>query len=93
MINQFEISHYVKKHVDAFLAEQKLTLKQAMDDEQHSKTIAALLHSGFPKMVQKIYSLQKFETFFWEKRDLLHEYISKRFEALEKAAAKKASKG
>ena len=52
--------------------------------------IAAILHAGFPKMVQKIYSLAKFEKFFWEKRDLLHEYLAARFTSLEQQAAKKA---
>ena len=41
-------------------------------------------------MVQKIYSLAKFEKFFWEKRDLLHEYLAARFTSLEQQAAKKA---
>lgn len=90
MINQFEINNYVKKQLDIYLAEKSLTLRQAMDDETTSKEVAAILHAGFPKMVQKIYSLAKFETFFWEKRDLLHEHLKNRLEALERAAAKKA---
>ena len=91
MINQFEINNYSKKQLDAYLAEKQLSLKEAMDNEATSKEVAAILHSGFPKMVQKIYSLAKFEKFFWEKRDLLHEHLRNRFEALEKAAAKKAA--
>lgn len=92
MINQFEINNYVKKQLDEYLSAKSLTLKAAMDDEASNKEVAAILHGGFPKMVQKIYSLAKFEVFFWEKRDLLHEHLRQRFEALEKAAAKKAKK-
>lgn len=91
MINQFEINHYVKKQINLFLSEHNITLKQAMDDEIHNKKIAEILHSGFPKMVQKIYSLPKFEKFLWEKRELLAEHIGNRLEALEQAAAKKAA--
>ncbi|MDK4527526.1 hypothetical protein QG083_00065 [Kingella kingae] len=90
MINQFEINNYAKKQVDEYLAQHNLSLKDAMDTESHSAQIAAMLHGGFPKMVQKIYSLAKFQTFFWEKRDLLHNHLVNRFAALEKQAAKKA---
>ena len=90
MINQFEISNYVKKQIDTLLTEKNINLKQAMADADINKEIAAILHSGFPKMVQKFYSLSKFETFFWEKRELLEEHITNRFSAMEKAAAKKA---
>lgn len=90
MINQFEIGNYTKKQLDAYLAERAIGLKEAMDNETQNKEIAAILHAGFPKMVQKIYSLAKFEQFFWEKRDLLHEHLVTRFAALEKQAAKKA---
>ena len=40
-------------------------------------------------MVQKIYSLAKFEKFFWEKRELLHQHIANRFAAIDEKAAKK----
>ena len=90
MINQFEINNYAKKQINDYLAEKSLTLHEAMDNEATSKEVAAILHASFPKMIQKIYSLAKFETFFWEKRDFLHEHLKNRFEALEKAAAKKA---
>ena len=89
MIGQFEINNYTKIQLNNYLAAKNITLREGMDNEATSKEIAAILHSGFPKMVQKLYSLAKFETFFWEKRDLLHQYISDRFLALEKAAAKK----
>lgn len=65
-INQFQISNYVKKQIDQYLADHETTLRNAMDNEQQSRELAAILHTGFPKMVQKIYSLAKFEKFFWE---------------------------
>ena len=89
-INQFQISNYVKKQIDQYLADHETTLRNAMDNEQQSRELAAILHTGFPKMVQKIYSLAKFEKFFWEKRDPLHEYLAARFTSLEQQAAKKA---
>ena len=60
-----------------------------MYNEENNKEIAAILHGGFPKMVQKIYSLAKFEKFFWEKRELLHQHIANRFAAIDEKAAKK----
>ena len=90
MINQFEINPFIKKQLDKYLTEHKTSLKEAMDDETKNKEIAAILHSGFPKMVQKIYSLTKFERFFWEKRELLHQHLSNRLAALAKSAEKKS---
>ena len=88
-INQFQISNYVKKQIDQYLADHETTLRNAMDNEQQSRELAAILHTGFPKMVQKIYSLAKFEKFFWEKRELLHQHIANRFTAIDEKAAKK----
>ena len=60
-----------------------------MDNEETNKEIAAILHAGFPKMVQKIYSLAKFEKFFWEKRELLHQHIANRFAAIDEKPPKR----
>lgn len=78
MIKQFEIGNYAKKRLNEYLAERNTDLKTAMDNEQSNKEIAAILHEGFPTMVKKIYSLPKFETFFWEKRELLATYVQAR---------------
>ena len=90
MINQFDINPYTKNQLTAYLESKNIGLREGMDNEETNKEIAAILHAGFPKMVQKIYSLAKFEKFFWEKRDLLHEYLAARFTSLEQQAAKKA---
>lgn len=83
MINQFEINNYVKKQLNEYLATKECSLKAAMDDEAMNKEVAAILHNGFPTMVKKIYSLAKFETFFWDKRELLHNHIQSRLEAVQ----------
>ena len=90
MINQFDINPYTKNQLTAYLESKNIGLREGMDNEETNKEIAAILHAGFPKMVQKIYSLAKFEKFFWEKRDLLHEYLAARFTSLEQQATKKA---
>ena len=90
MINQFDINPYTKNQLTTYLESKNIGLREGMDNEETNKEIAAILHAGFPKMVQKIYSLAKFEKFFWEKRDLLHEYLAARFTSLEQQAAKKA---
>ena len=33
-INQFQISNYVKKQIDQYLADHETTLRNAMDNEQ-----------------------------------------------------------
>ena len=48
--------------------------------------VAAIIHEGLPGMVRRIYSLQKMQTFFWEKKDLMVDYVAARLEAAEKKA-------
>lgn len=80
MINQFEIGNYAKKRLNEYLAANGTDLHTAMNSEERNKEIAAILHDGFPTMVKKIYSLPKFQTFFWEKRELLATYVQARLE-------------
>lgn len=68
MIKQFEINAYVKKQLQAYLEGKNLSLKAAMDSEDTNREVAAIIHAGLPAMVQKIYSLGKMQTFFWEKK-------------------------
>lgn len=84
MINQFEINNYVKKQIQDYLTNKETSLGAAMQDETMNPEIAAILHDGFPTMVKKIYSLPKFQTFFWEKRDLLAQHIATRLAAVDK---------
>ncbi len=93
MIKQFEINAYVKKQLQTYLEGKGLSLKDAMDQEDSNREVAAIIHAGLPAMVQKIYSLAKMQTFFWEKKDLLHDFVQGRLEAPDvKKAAKKKSK-
>lgn len=93
MIKQFEINAYVKKQLQAYLADKNLSLKAAMDHEDSNREVAAIIHAGLPAMVQKIYSLNKMQTFFWEKKDLLHDFVLGRLEAPDtKKGGKKKNK-
>lgn len=92
MLNQFEIHGGVVKNLNAFLAEKAVDLKTAMDNEALNKEVAAIIHAGLPGMVRRIYSLQKIETFFWEKKDLMVDYVAARLEASAKKAEEREKK-
>ena len=77
MLKQFEIHGGVVKNLNAFLAEKNTDLKTAMDDEALNKQVAAIIHEGLPGMVRRIYSLEKMQTFFWEKKDLMVDYVAR----------------
>ena len=79
MIKQFEINNYVRKQLQEYLTEKKLTLEQAMAEEASNK-IAAIVHAGLPGMVRRIYSLGKMQAFFWEKRELIQGFIADRLQ-------------
>ncbi|XXQ69097.1 hypothetical protein ACKLNO_04330 [Neisseriaceae bacterium B1] len=87
-MQQFEIGNYAKKQLNEYLVDNNTTLKEAMNNEAQNPEIAAILHAGLPTMVRKIYSLPKFQTFFWEKRDLLEGYIAGRLVEVLKPAKK-----
>lgn len=89
MINQFEINNYVKKQIQDYLTAKAISLEEAMQNETTNSEIAAILHDGFPTMVKKIYSLPKFQTFFWEKRDLLAQHIANRLAAADRVKKSK----
>ena len=84
MIGQFEIHGGVKKQLQTYLEEKGIDLKTAMDAEQTNGEVAAIVHEGLPAMVKKIYSLPKMQTFFWEKKDLMVDYVAQSLEAAEK---------
>ena len=80
MIKQFEINNYVRKQLQDYLTEKKITLEQAMAEEASNNEIAAIVHAGLPGMVRRIYSLGKMQTFFWEKRELIQGFIADRLQ-------------
>lgn len=81
MLQQFEIHGGVQKKLQAYLAEKGIDLQTAMDSELTNNDIAAIIHEGLPLMIRKIYSLAKMQTFFWEKRELVVQYIAARLAA------------
>ncbi|OSI07897.1 Uncharacterised protein [Neisseria animaloris] len=84
MIKQFEIHGGVKKQLQAYLDAQNTDLKTVMDSEPLNREVAAIVHDGLPAMVKKIYSLEKMQKFFWEKKDLMVEFVAARLAAAEK---------
>ncbi|OSI14625.1 hypothetical protein [Neisseria dumasiana] len=84
MIKQFEIHGGVKKELQAYLDERNTDLKTAMDSEERNREVAAIIHNGLPAMVRKIYSLEKMQKFFWEKKDLMVEFVAARLNAADK---------
>ena len=84
MIKQFEIHGGVKKELQAYLDGQNTDLKTAMDNETLNRDVAAIIHNGLPAMVRKIYPLEKMQTFFWEKKDLMVEFVAARLAAADK---------
>lgn len=77
-MQQFEIGNYAKKQLIEYLDQQQTTIQDAMNDTTHNAHMAEILHQNLPTMVRKIYSLPKFQTFFWEKRELLGQYVINR---------------
>ncbi len=84
MIGQFEIHGGVKKQLQAYLDNAGIDLKTAMDAEASNAEVAAIIHEGLPAMVKKIYSLEKMKVFFWEKKDLMVEFVATRLEQADK---------
>ncbi|QEY25291.1 hypothetical protein [Neisseria zalophi] len=84
MIKQFEIHGGVKKQLQEFLDGRNTDLKTAMDSEPLNREVAAIVHNGLPAMVRKIYSLEKMQKFFWEKKDLMVDYVAARLAAADK---------
>ncbi|WP_373754134.1 hypothetical protein [Neisseria weixii] len=84
-MKQFEINSGVKKRLNDYLAAKQTDLKTAMDDQATNGEVAAIIHEGLPMMVRKIYSLEKMKDFFWNKKDLMVEFVAMRLAAADKA--------
>ena len=83
-MQQFEISNYTKKQLQAYLEEHQVSLQDAMSEETRNAELAQILHSGLPTIVRKFYALSKFQAFFWEKREFLATHIAMRLGQAEK---------
>lgn len=76
LIKQFETNDGMKKTINDYLLAHDTDLKTAMDSEFTDDEAAAIIHNGLPTTARKICSLEKMETFFWAKRDLVVELIA-----------------
>ena len=57
-INQFQISNYVKKQIDQYLADHETTLRNAMDNEQQSRELAASCTQASPNGTEDLFLWQ-----------------------------------
>lgn len=80
MMKQFDINPNVRTQLHGYLDKHSLTLKEAMDIELHNREIANMIHAGLPAMVRKLYSEEKMQNLFWNKRDVIFDFISGRLQ-------------
>lgn len=74
-MKQFDISPDVRSKVHDYLDKNSLTLQEAMDSEVSNRAVADIIHQGLPGMVKKLYSQEKMEKLFWNKRDIIYDMI------------------
>lgn len=79
MLKSIELNSHIRNRLAEYLKSRGLDFQTAMQEEGN-KEIAAIVHSGLPTLVRKLYSEQKMQKFFWEKRDLIADYISRRMQ-------------
>ena len=75
MMKQFDINPDVRTKLHNYLNQHSLTLKEAMDIEPHNNEVATMIHAGLPTMVKKLYSEEKMKNLFWNKRDVIYDFI------------------
>ncbi|MBV7433402.1 hypothetical protein KRX19_00010 [Cardiobacteriaceae bacterium TAE3-ERU3] len=93
MMKQFDINPGVRTQLHSYLNKHSLTLKEAMDIEVHNNEVAKMIHAGLPMMVKKLYSEEKMQNLFWNKRDVIFDFISGRLQVSEaKKVVKKKRK-
>ena len=92
-MQQFDISPDVRTKLHEYLNKNSLTLKEAMDIEEHNNEIASMIHAGLPAMIKKLYSEEKMKNLFWNKRDVIYDFIVGRLQLSEaKKVVKKKRK-
>lgn len=75
MLKSLELSSQTRNRLEAYLKNRRMDFQTAMQEEEGNREIAAIVHSGLPALVRKLYSQQKMEKFFWEKKELIIAYI------------------
>lgn len=90
MLNKINLNPSVRFELQQYLQTHQVTLAQAMEEEQMNAQLAAIFHAGLPAMLKMTYSLEKMQTFFWTKRELLVRYLGEKL--TQKVAAKPKKK-
>lgn len=80
MLKSIELNSHIRNRLAAYLKGRGMDFQTAMREEKGNKEIASIVYSGLPTLVRKLYSEQKMQKFFWEKRDLIADYISRRMQ-------------
>lgn len=80
MLKSIEFNSHIRNRLAAYLKGRGLDFQTAMREEKGNKEIASIIHGGLLVLVRKLYSEQKMQKFFWEKRDLIADYISRRMQ-------------
>lgn len=80
MLKSIELNSHVRNRLAEYLKGRGMDFQTAMQEEKGNKEIAAIIHGSLPTLVRKLYSEQKMQKFFWEKRDLIADYISHRMQ-------------
>ncbi|HGG9554393.1 TPA: hypothetical protein ACJJ77_001936 [Neisseria meningitidis] len=80
MLKSIEFNSHIRNRLAEYLKGRGLDFQTAMREEKGNKEIASIIHGGLPVLVRKLYSEQKMQKFFWEKRDLIADYISRRMQ-------------
>jgi len=75
MLKSIELNSHVRNRLAEYLKSRGLDFQTAMQEEQGNKEIASIVHGGLPILVRKLYSEQKMQKFFWEKKELIMTYI------------------
>ncbi len=78
MLNKINMNPAVRFELQAYLKSHELTLQQAMNEQESNAEVAKIFYSGLPAMLKMAYSLEKMQTFFWNKKDLLNTYLAKK---------------
>ena len=74
MLKSIELNSHVRNQLAEYLKSRGLDFQVAMQEEEGNKEIAAIVHSGLPTLVRKLYSEQKMQKFFWDKKELIMTY-------------------
>jgi len=64
MLKSIELNSHIRNRLAEYLKGRGMDFQTAMQEEKGNKEIAAIVHSGLPTLVRKLYSEQKMQKFF-----------------------------